>query len=435
MNNSFFSFGYSILWRLIRPFLQHHKRLRKGFEQRLVPYNWSDSADVWIQAASGGEAYLVRTLLEHIPLQNRSLRFLLTTWTEQGQIVLEEAKNYLLTIRQDINIQVQFVPLDDPYLMEKALEQVKPKVVVLLETELWPGLLIACSKKNIPVLILNGRIRESSLRGYDWISWFFPKFWRSVAPWYIAAISSDDAVRFSALFGEYNVGLIPNIKFDRTTPKVISREVSKVELSCDKELLVLASVREEEEALLVPMIKRLYIRWKDKICIVIAPRHMHRVKAWTERLNSVKLPFKKRSELVSLSLENIADIIIWDKFGELEQLYSLAKSVFVGGSLAPLGGQNFLEPLSMGKVPCVGQHLDNFLWVFEPVLAEEEDVSLSSLSLINICFSVRELEASLEAQIKNTQSTQDVLSRFTMWLEPRKGGVDKSIALLMNFLE
>ena len=91
---------------------------------------------------------------------------------------------------------------------------------------------------------------------------------------------------------------------------------------------------------------------------------MHRVKPWQALLSGAKLPAVMRSKQEGTI--PAGSIVIWDTFGELGQLYQLADAVFVGGSLAPLGGQNFLEPLALGRIPCCGPHLDNFAWTLEP---------------------------------------------------------------------
>lgn len=442
---SVLSKSYTLLWRVARPFLQRHKRLKEGFKQRLVPEGWAEPATIWMQSSSGGEAYLVRMLLQQLPIQSSELKILLTTWTPQGRTILEETKEALEASRQDISIQIQFFPLDEPYLMEKALAQVNPKLVVLIETELWPGLLLACSKRNVPVLILNGRVREKSLKGYDWISRFFPEFWRAVAPSYITAISPADAARFAALFGEYCVGLVPNIKFDRAVCNLeyINGVPKENELSTilpNKPIILFASVREEEEALLIPVLKNIYSRQQNTCCIIIAPRHEHRIPSWIKKLHHIGIPTQLRSTLQPYKVEetesnyNKPPILIWDTFGELDNLYRASQAIFVGGSLAPLGGQNFLEPLSVGKIPCVGKHLDNFSWVFEP-LFEDDEKEIDFSFFVKICQNVEELEYELEYQLKNSPGVNEVITRFNNWLEPRKGGVDRCVSLITAMLE
>ena len=105
--------------------------------------------------------------------------------------------------------------------MEKALDQVRPRVVGLLETELWPGLMLACEKRHVPMLILNGRMTDKSLRGYLKLEAAIPGFWESIAPKHVCAISKADAGRFARIFGGDRVEAVPNIKFDRATATAI----------------------------------------------------------------------------------------------------------------------------------------------------------------------------------------------------------------------
>ena len=370
---------YGLLWRGMRPLLKRHKRLRDGFAMRLVPPSWpfekecapsvKESFAVWMQAASGGESYIAWEYIKAMP-KDYEASILLTSCTRQGIDTLTEAKEWAKTHRPKLSVTVQFFPLDEPKLMRRALEQSKPRLMVLLETELWPSLLTQCKKKAIPVMVLNGRMSTKSFAAYS----LTPSFWQSMAPSYISAITEDDAMRFSLLFA-INAESTPNVKFDRLCSSVVREatyetilEPSLVHaLQVKKQKCILfASVREEEEKDLLHVIKHVMEGTKvgSPMTLIIAPRHMHRIKSWQEALTMQGLTVSLRSHFgtPSCSLSS-CDVILWDTFGELGALYSLADSVFVGGSLAPLGGQNFLEPLAQGIIPCVGTSLGNFAWV------------------------------------------------------------------------
>ena len=136
--------------------------------------------------------------------------------------------------------------------MEKALDQVRPRVVGLLETELWPGLMLACEKRHVPMLILNGRMTDKSLRGYLKLEAAIPGFWESIAPKHVCAISKADAGRFARIFGGDRVEAVPNIKFDRATATAIPAVSDPLLNLLPPELharqtVLLASVREQEE--------------------------------------------------------------------------------------------------------------------------------------------------------------------------------------------
>ena len=316
--------------------------------------------------------------------------------------------------------------------MEKALDQVRPRVVGLLETELWPGLMLACEKRHVPMLILNGRMTDKSLRGYLKLEAAIPGFWESIAPKHVCAISKADAGRFARIFGGDRVEAVPNIKFDRATATpipAVSDPLLKLlppELHA-RQTVLLASVREQEEPALLSVIQTL--RAHDAPTIVVAPRHMHRVKPWQALLSGAKLPAVMRSKQEGTI--PAGSIVIWDTFGELGQLYQLADAVFVGGSLAPLGGQNFLEPLALGRIPCCGPHLDNFAWALERSGEAKQD-SLEALGLLQTGENAKAVAALLQQQLAAPTPHDAVRERFQHWLAPRLGGSARCAQRLLD---
>ena len=368
---------YAILWRLVRPLLSRHKRLRDDFPLRLVPDAWAPPypVDLWIQAASGGESFLVRQLLGELHAltagcdPQQRLRVLCTSCTRQGLDVLESAKAYGETAWPGLDIAVRVFPLDEPKIMRRAVERAAPKAAVLLETELWPGLMAACADAGVPLVTVNGRMTEKSYSGYRW----FSRLWGKIAPSRILAMADADASRFAALFGADRVSVMPNMKFDGVplaAPASASGPDSPVTrlLPPDVPVILLASVREEEEPLLVPVLGYLREHAPESL-VVIAPRHMERVQAWQGILAET---FGRENALAASGLEEpgaalplASQAVLWDRFGQLQALYGRATSVFVGGSLAPLGGQNFLEAAGQGRVPVIGPHWKNFAWVGE----------------------------------------------------------------------
>lgn len=521
---------YGFAWALARPVLRRNKRLREGFSWRLVPEDWSGlpitkpavessseqspprsevlkkgkktvspetnkrnvppptipaHIDVWIQAASGGEAYLAWELLKHLPEalarrkasdgteagissanaagdvsgdvqeKARPLRILVSTWTRQGLEVLHGMAATLGKEYPELSIRVTFFPLDAPRIMARALDQARPRVVALLETELWPGLMLGCAKRKIPVLVLNGRMTEKSLRGYRVLDVCARNFWKSAAPVHVSAISQADAARFAELFGSEHVDVVPNIKFDRALP-ALPAPVEQTSPPAESLLtflppalhhgrtVLLASTREEEEEALISTIRFLQARTPAPT-IIVAPRHMHRIDAWRKKLDKAGLSaffrsdWKKRQPSSSdgdASAMPAGSLVIWDTFGELNSLYMLADAVFVGGSLAPLGGQNFLEPLALGKIPCCGKHLENFDWALQPSSTSNGDASdsLESLGLLRRCRTAKALANILQETLEHPVAPDEVRQRFAAWLTPRTGGSPRCAAQIAEQL-
>jgi len=408
---------YGGVWRLARPLLRRNARLAQGYDQRLAPDGWAEAARLWVQAASGGEAYLAWELLRHL---DSEFSVLLTSCTRQGVEVLEKARDWAAAHRPGLRVQVRYFPFDEPGLMRRALDQARPCAVALLETELWPGLLSACAARGVPVAVVNGRMTPRTLAGYL----LTPDFWRGLAPARIAAISPDDAQRFGLLFGHDRTSVMPNIKFDRALPQPEASGASAAPdvhglagtvLRKSAPLVVLGSVREEEEAALLPVVERI-CRERPDADIAVAPRHMHRVPAWVNALEQAGLPWELRSRRTAPPSGDAAargTVLVWDVFGELAALYASASAVFVGGSLARLGGQNFLEPLTHGVVPCVGPSRENFAWVGDGLpeaglLAEVADGDALAEALL------QQLHSPLQREV--------VRHRFEEWMAPRRGG-------------
>ena len=501
---------YQAVWLAAMPVLRRHSRLREGFAERTVPPHWpygeaplvspsgaaqsasspvdaperndapptgtapitpppTEGFRLWIQAASGGEATLVRAIalaLQRVaPASSLPITLLATTCTTQGLSVLRALEQTFLaagatmapagTAPRPIRILPRHFPLDAPSTMRRALAQAAPHLLVLLETELWPGLLLEAKRAGIPYLVLNGRMTEKSVRGFSRFSSFF----KSHAPLAVTATTENNADRFSRLFGFDRVEVVPNIKFslalamldafsqprsaNRAGALPTARELAHI--GPELPLAVFASVRKEEEEALFPAIcamAGMKVNEQPVRCIV-APRHLHRVSAWKGRFARAGIQVCLRSSLNSDSpvppTASAARVLLWDTFGELRAVYAAADAVTVGGSFAPLGGQNFLEPLAAGVLPLVGPSWENFDWVGEDIVAQ---------GLLQI---VPEPQALVGAMLcamnkrlgpdphhwtaDRNRAALDIQARFRAFLQPSANGADQNARLILRCLE
>lgn len=362
MSRGFLESLYDLAWGPALPFLARHPRLKAGWDQRVLRSGVPAPADVWIQAASAGEAYLAREIVTRLhPNGEGGLGLLLTANTAQGLSILEGAA---AGTRPGVRAACAYFPLDRPRIMDRALAAVRPQVAVLLEGELWPGFLAACRRQGTYVLVANGRMTERTFRRHQTLGLAA----RYLRPDKVLAMSEADAARFAALFGPQRVEVMPNMKFDRlaeAAPPDTGRLAGL--LPSGTEFVVLGSVRKEEEPLLLPVLAGLLAR-RPGVIVGLFPRHAERLAAWAGHLKREGLPFARRSELAGPARPGT--VLLWDAFGELGAAYGLAQAAFVGGSLAPLGGQNFLEPLTGGLVPVIGPSWSNFAWVGGEILDE-----------------------------------------------------------------
>jgi len=411
---------YEWLWRAATPLISRNQRLKEGLPQRNGERFPKGSFDIWIQAASAGEAYLAALLLDHLEAAG-AYRILVTTNTRQGKDIIEAALNRRPDQTAGTRLMSAYFPFDRPSLMTAAVRAIQPRCVVLLETEIWPGLLHALKRNGIACIIVNARMRSQSLRHY--LLW--PKLWRSLTPERILAVSPADAKRYARLYGAERVTVMPNMKFDRIRADLSAGPANPVRhlAPADCPMVVLGSVRREEEDAVGRLIAYLRDRRPDLI-IGLFPRHMHRVGPWQERLTTAGIPFRLRSRTTDAPPPG--SVILWDVFGELTKAYAAACGVFVGGTLAPLGGQNFLEPLTCGLVPVIGPSYETFAWVGRDLFAK---------GLVRVAEDWRRAADMLLELLAAPPSKKTIKKALGNYLQEHQGGTAIAVAAIKTLLD
>lgn len=408
---------YQLAWGCAIPLLRLNRRLRQGLAQRTLQ-EIPGKADLWIQAASVGEAQLAREIV--LSLQPpEPLRILLTTYTSQGMEILgkirEDAKGKAL------HIETAFFPFDQPSLTDRAVSAVQPRLLLLLESELWPGLLNSCRQRGIPVLVANGRMSAKSLRHY--LLW--PGLWLALRPQRILAMSSENSTRFASLFGPDGVETVPNIKFDRISEQPLPTAAANplthlFSQQSATRLIVLGSIRKEEEDAVARMITALRAA-VPQATIALFPRHMHRIASWEKRLAT--LPCQLRSQLAGPV--GAGAVILWDTMGEMLPAFLLADAAFIGGSLAPVGGQNFLEPLQCGLKPVIGPHWSNFYWIGNEIFTD------------NLVFQAQDWQEAARLLVDSAKippQREQTRRELMRYVAERRGGTSATCAVINNLL-
>jgi len=410
---------YNILWQAVLPFLKKNKRLAPSFQKR-VTTNHLKKADIWIQAASAGEAFLALSLLSTLEPEQKT-KVLITSTTSQGIEILKSGLAQK-KINPNIDYCIDWFPFDIPHTIQAAVTRINPRIMVLLETEIWPALLHYLKKNNTPILIINGRLSKKSARHYKWTNFL----WARLSPDNILAISPLDAKRYGQVFNKAQITTMPNIKFDlmASLPDKNSQlEDLKKIIPKDIPLSILASIRRQEEGEILEIMETLLTIYPGQV-VAIFPRHMHRVDAWQKKLSRKGLSFRLRSQLQG-PITN-SRIILWDRFGELRSAYGIASTVFVGGSLAQLGGQNFIEPAILGTPTVTGPHLDDFAWVGEDIF---------SRGIVTKCQDSRAVAQTmtthLEASVDRSEQRQKALD----YVQKRQGGTIMACRTILEVLK
>jgi 3-deoxy-D-manno-octulosonic-acid transferase len=415
------AFGlYNLLWSGVLPWLRLNHRLAEGYQQRrLKPM--LPAADIWIQAASVGESYLALEIITVLEI-DRPVNILVTSNTSQGIDILNRALTNPGSSREGVHVTVGYFPFDKPTLMRKAVAAIRPAVMVLLEAEIWPGLLRALKQHNCKAIIINGRITHRSLKRY--LLW--PSIWPQLRPTRVLAISPADADRFKQLFGPDGIATMPNIKFDRVASATTAsdhRNPIKDLLPNGSTFAVLASVRRQEE----PLVKQIIIEIlgnRPHTVIGLFPRHLHRIRSWQEILNPAGIRWSLRSEVKGPAAAGT--VVIWDTFGELQQAYQFCNSAFVGGSLAPLGGQNFLEALICGKRPVIGPSWENFAWVGTEII---------DAGLLRVAGNWQEVADLVLKDLADPPPRDEIINRSLAYLKERQGGTAMACRAITAFME
>ncbi|MDZ7667189.1 MAG: glycosyltransferase N-terminal domain-containing protein [Desulfotignum sp.] len=409
---------YNLLWAAVLPFLRHHPRLTQSFDPRTDPAAYLVPTDIWIQAASAGEALLAGRLVQRLS-PKKPVRILVTTTTDQGMDILgEEFKKN--SPNSHISLSLGWFPFDCPAVTANAVKKVAPKVMVLLETELWPALLYHLRQHQTRILVVNGRMSAKSSRHYRMTK----PLWTRISPHHILAVSDMDAKRFQQVFDPARVTVMPNMKFETLTsrtPETTSSALTHI-FPCPLPMSVFASIRRQEERQVLKMIHSLFDQHPRQV-IALFPRHMHRLESWKRRLTKTGVPVFLRSKLSAPP--DGPGIILWDLFGEMRQVFNYAHAVFMGGSLKPLGGQNFLEPLLQGAPVVTGPFWDDFLWVGNQVF---------DLGLAQRTPDWRSAAQAMGAYLKHPQDPDHRRQKVRTYVQSRSGGTDMACRAILAAL-
>ena len=305
---------------------------------------------VWIQAASVGEAGIAAALAATLSRERPSVPLLVTTTTRTGQAAAQRAL--------PAQVARAYFPLDFRSSVRRALDAVAPSALVLVETELWPNLVLEAAARRIPVMVVNGRLSDRAFRRYRLASSLFAHALARLSC--VCTQTSLDAERFAALGAPRDrIHVTGNIKFATVAPaKDGGATRTALGLPPDVELWVCGSTAEGEEDAAIAAFRALPETGPRRL-LVLAPRRPARFDAVASLLASSEIPWSRRSAGRAPSGAAGKEILLLDTLGELASLYAAAAVAFVGGTLAARGGHNIIEPAACGVAPVFGPHVEN----------------------------------------------------------------------------
>jgi 3-deoxy-D-manno-octulosonic-acid transferase len=362
-----------LAWQAFR-----HRKYVGTIGQRLgripVAVNLDGDESIWIHAVSVGEVLAARALVPGLRERYPGLKIFLSTTTRTGQHVARQNVGGLDA--------VFYFPLDLPAVVDRFLGRLRPRLFLMVETEIWPNLLRSCRQRGVTTLLVNGRISSRSFPRYRLVRPFMRRVLADVDR--LCMQTDEGARRIVALGADpRRVVVTGSLKFDALDqpaggPHALGRDrvLRFFRIREGRPVLMAASTLRGEEGPVLRAFREVRRHAADAL-LVVAPRHPERFDEVISLVRDEGFRVERRTEL-AIDAEPRADVVVLDTIGELARLFEIATVVFVGGSLVDAGGHNILEPAVYGKPVVFGPHMQNFAEIAEAFLANGAAVQVPS---------------------------------------------------------
>lgn len=352
--------GYSVLLHLLAPAIVGFSlwrmwrtpAYRDRWQERLglIPRLTGACPPIWIHAVSVGEVMAAIPLVRALQQRSVSTPIVVTTATPTGAARVAEVFGP--------QVHHLYQPYDYPFAVHRFIDRIRPRLAVVMETEIWPNLYYGCARAGIPLVIANARISPGSLRGYRRFAALVKESLESVTM--VAAQGKAEAESWRALgVPARRLAVTGNLKFDMPVPtgaRHAGRQLRR-QWGEERAVLIAASTHDGEDQLVLAAHRRLCGELQRPL-LVLVPRHPERFDTVAELCRRQRWRVARRS--LSEPVTPAVEVYLGDTMGELMSLYAAADAAFVGGSLVPVGGHNLLEPAALGMPVITGPHTFNF---------------------------------------------------------------------------
>lgn len=363
---------YTLLLRLLLPLalarllwrsLSAPAYRRRIGERLALARSLPETADVWVHAVSVGEVQAAATLISHLLTRDPPLRVLVTTTTPTGAGRVTDLFGAAVTHR--------YTPFDLPGVVGRLLDRVRPRLILVMETEIWPNALAEAERRGIPVVLANARLSARSARGYGRLQ---PLTRETLNRFHrITAQGEADARRFLELgAAPQRVEVTGSIKFDQRLPASLQEQSEALRRTWEgRPVWVAASTHEGEEEPVLEAHRRVRAEVPDAL-LVLVPRHPERFDRVADLVTRAGFTLVRRSSRGSCATDTT--VLLGDTMGELPVILAAADAAFIGGSLVPMGGHNPLEASAVGVPVATGPQVFNFAAIVELLVAEDAAV-------------------------------------------------------------
>lgn len=410
-----------LAWQAVR-----HRKYIGSLGQRLgylpISFNLDGEESIWIHAVSVGEVLTARALLPQLKERYPRLRLFLSTTTMTGQDIARNSLQYV--------DGVFYFPFDLGFIVNRTLRLVKPRLFIMMETEIWPNLLRACHRDGVRTVIVNGRISARSYPRYRLARAFFRRVLAHVDRF---CMQGEESARRIIEMGAApdKVVVTGSLKFDSldlpgaATPadRGPNRVIRYFRMTNDRPVIIAASTMKGEEEAVFEAFQRIRARIPGTL-LIVAPRKPERFDEVEQQARRAGWKVARRSEL-AVDAEPRQDVVVLDTIGELAQLYQVATAVFVGGSLVDTGGHNIIEPAVFGKPIVFGPHMHNFAEIARTFVENGAAIQITS---------ARELEHALLALLNDPVRRARLGAAARALVEANRGARGKTIAAIAKVL-
>ncbi len=354
-----------LIWRGIRS-PSYWQRWPERFGQGAV---LSDKVPViWIHAVSVGEVEATRPLVQKLFSEFPDHQLLITTMTPTGSAHVKRLYGDSVTHC--------YLPYDVSFAVQRFLKRTHPQFGIIMETELWPLMLLTCQQLNIPLVLANARMSERSAKGYARLAGFTKTILKSLH--FIAAQSENDRQRFKQLGADKkNIHAIGNLKYEISLASGLIEQATAMRSiwGSHRPIWVAASTHEGEEIAILNATRQVRAACSE-LLLIIVPRHPERFDKVTALSQKSGFKTLRRSEHRPCPLD--VQVMVVDTMGELPLFYAASDVAFVGGSLVPVGGHNILEPAALGRPIITGPHYFNFNEITQQFLDADAAIQIDN---------------------------------------------------------
>lgn len=400
-------------------------KYRRGWNERLtgrLVRKHPDRMCLWLHAVSVGEVLQLQKILDEAEARFPDVELFLTVTTETG---------YDLARTKYPRCTVSFFPLDFSWAVNNSLTSIRPDLIVLVELELWPNLILAAHRRQIPLILINGRMGEKSFRGYMRLK---PLMKRLLSCFEVLAVQTDTyANRLKSLGAPANRVIVTgNIKFDRVESDRNHPRTAELKsgfgIQDSDRVFIAGSTQDPEEAYAIDAWLNLRIEF-PQLRLIVVPRHKERFEEVATLIRQRSCDVLRRSDVIAKatpanqprSESGKPVVALLDTLGELAACWGLADIAFVGGSLTDRGGQNMIEPAGYGAAVLFGPNTWNFKDVTEALLSQNGARVVAGPS--ELCDTVRQLLQQPDEARRMGESARDFVAT-------QRGATSRTIDLI-----